>query len=133
MEIDHERANLPIGPILYGCVIAVLAILVFALLFSLMTQFGWTGTVRPYSNNIFLIADYLAIILGSIMAGRKSAATGWMVGIGVGFLCSLALLLLTALMRQPVLWGVFTVKTLISCFIGTFGGIIGVNLAGSRG
>lgn len=129
MEIEHEGVNLPIGPILYGCVIAVLAILVFTVLFSLMTQFGWTGTVRPYSNNIFLIADYFAIILGSIMAGRKSATTGWLVGIGVGLLSSLSLLLFTALMRQPVLWGVFTVKTLISCFIGAFGGIIGVNLA----
>jgi putative membrane protein (TIGR04086 family) len=132
MEYDQERSTVPVGSILYGTLVALAVNLILTIIFAVLTGFGWTASIQPYSNHLYLSMGYLAVISGSIMAGRESQVKGWLVGIGVGLTSSVVLLIINAFIGQPLVWGIFLVKMLIHGFIGIFGGIIGINLAGSK-
>lgn len=130
--IFEEDKTFQAGPIFYGCLLTLAINLVLTILLAIATEFGWTGIVKPYHNNLYLFIGYLAVIIGSVMAGKECPHHGWLTGLMVGLLSSLVLLMITAFIGQPVLWGIFLIKMLIAIFIGVFGGIIGVNLAGNK-
>ncbi len=132
MEFEQEHRLIPIGPILYGCLIVLVVNLVLTILFAVLTELGWLGMVQPYSNHLYLLMNYLAVITGSIAAGRESQVKGWLTGVGVGISSSVILMGISSLTALPVSWGIFFVKALINVFIGTFGGVIGVNFAGRK-
>jgi putative membrane protein (TIGR04086 family) len=129
MELDQE--NTLVGPIIYGSLITVLTILILTTLIGILTNFGWTGTIK-WSGNLYLIIVYIAVIAGSTMAGFKSHQKGWKIGAGVGIVSSLICLVFAMLLGEKIIWGVYLIKVLISSFIGTFGGIIGVNFTGRK-
>ncbi len=129
MEFERENPLVPIGPILYGCLVTLIVNLALTILLAVLTELGWMAIVKPYSNNLYLLMGYLAVIAGSITAGRESPVKGWLTGLGVGVTSSVVLMILNSLMTQPVVWGIFFTKTLINAFIGVFGGVIGINLA----
>ncbi len=133
MLSDREDAFFPTGSILYGGLAVILIALFVAVLLGVLTVFGWTGTVTWPNNSLFLLALYGVIVIASILAGWRSRQKGWAVGIGVGVVGSLFFLILASIIHEPIIIGIFLVKTLISCFIGAFGGIIGVNLSGNKG
>jgi putative membrane protein (TIGR04086 family) len=132
MEYDQEQSMFPVGSILFGTLVTLAANLILTIIFAVLTELGWTAAVKSYSNNIYLFMGYLAVIAGAMMAGRESFTKGWLAGLGVGFTSSVVFMIFNAFIGQPLVWGIFLVKMLINGFIGIFGGIIGINLAGSK-
>lgn len=132
MEYDQERTTVPVGSILYGTLATLAVNLILTIIFAVLTELGWTAAVKPYSDNLYLFMGYLAVITGAIMAGRESLVKGWLAGLGVGLSSSVIFLIFNAFMGQPLVWGIFSIKMLVNGFIGVFGGIIGINLAGSK-
>lgn len=128
--IQNEN-SFPIRSIFFGSLIAIGIVTVLTLLVTILTEFGWTGTIY-WSDNLFLGLTYLGVTAGSIMAGCRSREQGWLTGLGSGIFSSVWLLFLALLLGDNIHWGFFITKSLISGFIGTFGGIIGVNLAANR-
>ncbi len=132
MEYEQERTMVPVGSILYGTLVTLGVNLILTLIFAVLTELGWEAVIKPYADNLYLFSGYLAVISGAVMAGRESYTKGWFAGLGVGLTSSVVFIVLNAFIGQPLVWGIFLVKMLINGFIGTFGGIIGINLAGSR-
>ncbi len=128
--IQNEN-SFPIRSIIYGSLVAIGIVTLLTLIITVLTEFGWTGTIY-WSDNLFLVLTYLGVSTGSIMAGFRSREQGWLTGLGSGIISSVWLLLLALLLGDNVHWGFFITKSLISGFIGTFGGIIGVNLAANH-
>lgn len=128
--IQNEN-SFPFRPIVYGSFIVIGIVTILALIISLLTEFGWTGAIY-WSENLFLVLIYLGVTVGSITAGFRSREQGWLTGLGTGILSSVWLLILAFVIGDTIHWGVFLTKSLISGFIGTFGGIIGVNLSANR-
>jgi putative membrane protein (TIGR04086 family) len=120
--------NIPVRPILKGSLFVILVILLFTVLLGLLTETGWTGTVK-WSSSLYLIIIYLSIIAGSVIAGLKSARRGWITGVGVGLIGSLFILFLAILAGEMIRWPIYLIKTLINIFLGAFGGILGVNFS----
>jgi putative membrane protein (TIGR04086 family) len=133
MEYDRERSTVPVGSILYGTLVTLVVFLILSIIFTVLTELGWTAGAKPYSDKLYLFIEYLAVIIGAIMAGRESSTKGWFAGLGVGAAGSVVFVVLNAFTGQPVVWGIFLVKTmLINIFIGIFSGVIGINLASSK-
>lgn len=133
VEYSDEKIRLPIGPIIYGCLVTFFWLLCISIVAAIAVEFGWTVTIAPYQRNLFLGFGYLALITGSIAASLKSNTHGWLIGLGVGLGSSIIFLILETICGGGVAhWGIYLVKTLIVAFIGLFGGIIGVNISGSR-
>ncbi|MCL6588586.1 MAG: TIGR04086 family membrane protein [Firmicutes bacterium] len=133
MEFIEEKFRLPIGPIIYGCLVTFFCLLCVTIVIAIAVESGWTVTIAPYQRNLFLGLGYLALITGSITGGLKSNFHGWLVGLGIGLGVSLIFLILETVSGAGAPhWGIYLVKTLISAFIGLFGGIIGVNISSSR-
>lgn len=132
MEFDQERSIAPLGSILYGTLTTLVVNLILTILFVVVTELGWLAIIKPFSNHLYLFIGYIAVIIGSIAAGRESVTRGWLTGLGVGITCSFIFLILNTFIGHPVAWGIFLAKMLINIFIGIFGGIIGVNLAGNK-
>ncbi len=121
----------PFRSMIYGSFFAIGIVTILALMIAVLTEFGWTGTVY-WSENLFLALTYFGVTVGSIMAGFRSREQGWLTGLGTGILSSVWLLILAFIMGDTIHWGFYLIKSLISGFIGTFGGIIGVNLSANR-
>jgi putative membrane protein (TIGR04086 family) len=127
----QNETSFPIRSIIYGSFISIGIIIFLSLIVTILTEFGWSGIIQ-WSENLFLSLTYLGVITGSILAGLKSREQGWLTGMGTGILCSVWVLILVLLIGNSIHWGFFLVKLFISGFVGTFGGIIGVNLSGNR-
>jgi putative membrane protein (TIGR04086 family) len=84
------------------------------------------------SGSLYLILLSVSLTLGAIYGGATSQNRGWVTGIGVGFLTSLLLLMIALGTNAEINWSIYLLKTLINCFIGAFGGIIGINVKKDR-
>lgn len=129
--MNQNENFFPLRPIIYGSLLSIGIVTILTLIITILTEFGWTGTIF-WSDNLFLVLTYIGVTAGSIMAGLKSREQGWITGLGAGLLSSVWLLILAMVIGDTIHWGFFLTKSLISGFIGTFGGIIGVNLSGNR-
>lgn len=127
----QNETPFPIRLIIYGSLISIGSITFLSLIVTILTECGWSGSIQ-WSDNLFLMLTYFGVIVGSIMAGLKSREQGWLIGLGSGILSSIWILFLAVLIGNSIHWGFFLVKLLISGFIGTFGGIIGINLSGKH-
>lgn len=128
----QNENSFPLRSMIYGSFLVIGIITILALFISVLTQFGWTGTI-DWSEKLFLVLTYFGVIIGSVMAGFRSREQGWLTGLGIGILSAVWLLILAIIIGDTVHWGFYLTKSLISGFIGIFGGIIGVNLAANRG
>lgn len=127
MSMNQSEFFQPLRSVVLGSLIALGLIFILTTVLAVMTEFGWTGTMQPFRDNVYMLVVYIGIVVGAVLAARRSKVNGWLTGIGVGVLSSFILLVLTVFTGETVNWGVFAVKTLISGAIGVFGGIIGVN------
>ena len=132
MDYNQETSLIPLKPIIYGCLIMLFTIFILTVILAITVELGWMGTIQPFSNDLYIVLFYLAVVTGSIMAGLKSGSRGWLAGIGVGLCSSIILMILTVFLGLKVNVGIYLVKVLLSSFIGIFGGIIGVNIGGGR-
>ncbi len=129
---DQENASFPLSSIVRGTLVFIIVVAILTLLLSVLTELGWMITVFM-PNYYYLFIIYIGIVCGAVYAGRNARQDGWLTGTGVGVLSSLLLLLiLIFIVRERFQITAFIVKTLINAFIGAFGGIIGVNLAGQK-
>lgn len=133
MDFNRDDSIFPIGAVIYGSLAALFVDLILATFAAVFTELGWTGTVTWPNNSLYLLFFFVAIIIGSIMAGWKSRQKGWAVGTGVAVITSVIWLILALFLRERIELGIFLVKTLLGIFIGAFGGIIGVNIFGGKG
>jgi putative membrane protein (TIGR04086 family) len=133
MDFDREESLIPVGTLIYGSLAAFLMVLILTTCLAVLTELGWTGTITWPNHSLYLLLLFAAVIVGSLLAGWRSREKGWAVGIGVGVISSLVWLILALFLHERIQFGVFLIKTLLSTFIATFGGIIGVNLFGNRG
>jgi putative membrane protein (TIGR04086 family) len=133
MNFDREESLIPVGALIYGSLAAFFLVLILTTCVAVLTELGWTGTITWPNHTLYLLLLFGAVIGGSLMGGWRSREKGWAVGIGVGVISSLVWLILALFLHERILFGFFLIKTLLSAFIATFGGIIGVNLSGNRG
>lgn len=128
MNLETSNGSLPIKSIFKGGLTVVLVILFFTVFLGILTQMGWTGTIK-WAGSLYLIVIYLSIVIGSITGGMTSGQMGWVTGIGVGLIASILILVLAMIARENIAWPIYLLKTMLNSFIGAFGGIIGVNLS----
>jgi putative membrane protein (TIGR04086 family) len=114
--------------IVKGAIACLLSLILLTIILGSLTDLGWSGLLR-WSGKGYLLLLYLSLTGGSIFAGFYSRNLGWVVGMGVGVLISLILLVSALLSGETIKWGFFIFKALIHCFIGAFGGIIGINIS----
>ncbi len=133
MDIDREETLFPVGAVVYGSLATFLMTLIFTTFTAAFTELGWTGTISWPNNSLYLLLFFVSVVIGSIMAGWRSRQKGWAVGIGIAIVISILWLILAFSFHQPVHVGIYLFKSLISLIIGTFGGIIGVNVSGGKG
>ena len=133
MDIDREATLFPVGAVIYGSLAAFLMASILTTFTAVFTEIGWTGTVSWPNNSLYLLLFFVSVVFGSIMAGWRSKQKGWAVGIGVAVVISFLWLILGVCFHQSIQVGIYLLKSLISIIIGTFGGIIGVNVSGGKG
>jgi putative membrane protein (TIGR04086 family) len=123
-----ESGNVFYGPIVKGVGAGFCCVILFTIGLGLLTNAGWQGMLH-WSNGAYLLLVYFSIVCGSVVAGLFSRNLGWIAGMGVGLVISLLLLINVLLSGEGIKWLFFIFKTFIHCFIGAFGGIIGINIA----
>jgi putative membrane protein (TIGR04086 family) len=133
MDYDRNESFFPIGAVIYGSLAVLLVNLILTTFMAVFTELGWTATVTWPNNSLYLLCFFIAMIVGSVLAGWKSRQKGWAVGISVAVVSSVMWLILALFLHERIFMGVFLFKTLLSTFIGAFGGIIGVNVFNAKG
>jgi putative membrane protein (TIGR04086 family) len=133
MDIDREENLFPVGAVIYGSLAAFLMTLILTTFTAVFTELGWTGTISWPNNSLYLLLFFVSVVIGSVLAGWRSRQKGWAVGIAVAIVISFLWLILAFSFHQSVHVGIYLLKSLISLIIGTFGGIIGVNVSGGKG
>jgi putative membrane protein, TIGR04086 family/integral membrane protein, TIGR04097 family len=133
MDFERDDSIFPIGAVIYGSLAALFVDFILVTFAAVFTELGWTGTVTWPNNSLYLLFFFMAIVIGSVLAGWKSHQKGWAVGIGVTVITSIIWLIFALLLREKIQPGIFLVKVLLGIFIGAFGGIIGVNVFGGKG
>jgi putative membrane protein (TIGR04086 family) len=114
--------------IVNGTIVCFISLICLTIILGSLTNFGWPGMLHwPGSGYLMLV--YFSLTGGSIFAGLYSRNLGWVVGMGVGLLTSFILLISALLSGEAIKWGLFILKAFIHCFIGAFGGIIGINIS----
>jgi putative membrane protein (TIGR04086 family) len=124
---QNELGNFILGPIVKGTIVGFLTVIFLTIGLGMITNAGWQGMLH-WSSGAYLMLVYLSLIIGSLCAGFYSCNSGWVVGMGVGLLISFLFLINALLSGEGIKWLFFIFKTFIHCFIGAFGGIIGINI-----
>ncbi len=129
MSVERVEGLLPLKAICFGSMINIGILIICGTILTFLTEFGWAGAANWPEQTMFLLIIFAGVILGSIIAGWKSKQHGWIVGLGVGVITTIFLFFLAIFSQISINYGVFLVKILICSFLGSFGGIIGVNLS----
>jgi putative membrane protein (TIGR04086 family) len=131
MVSESESSMASIRPTVIGSLSGFFLTTLIVVLLAIITEIGWTGLIF-LPRSFYLLPFYVGLISGSIIAGKLGQEKGWITGVGVGLVSSILLLILSLIFGGGINWAVFAVKVIINCFIGAFGGIIGVNLVERR-
>jgi putative membrane protein (TIGR04086 family) len=129
--MNYNQAETETGfyvSIVKGTTACFFSVIFLTMILGGLTNLGWPGMLY-WSGSGYLMLVYLSLTCGSIFAGLDSRNLGWVVGMGVGLLTSFILLISILLFGEGIKWGLFIFKTFIHCFIGAFGGIIGINIS----
>jgi putative membrane protein (TIGR04086 family) len=124
----EKRDSLSYVSVFRGSMVALFCIIIAAV--SLGSVIHWGAAEQIFdSGSLYLILLFTSLTFGAIYGGASSRNRGWVTGIGVGLLTSLIVLMIALGTNVEINWSIYPLKTLINCFIGAFGGIIGINTA----
>jgi putative membrane protein (TIGR04086 family) len=123
-----ESTSFSYVAVVKGVIVCLLSIILVTMILGSLTHAGWRGMLY-WSGGGYLVLLYLPLTVGAICAGFYSRQLGWVVGLGVGLVTSVFFLFNAWFAGENVKMFLFVVKTLINCFIGAFGGIIGINIS----
>lgn len=109
--------------LLLSCTITILIIFIT----SLVIQFtSLRETKMSLINNITMV---ISVLIPSIYLSLKVKENGWINGFVLGFSYYLIIILLNIVLFKNDIWISFSIgKLLLTGFIGSIGGIIGINL-----
>ena len=109
--------------LLLSCTITILIIFIT----SLVIQFtSLRETKMSLINNITMV---ISVLIPSIYLSLKVKENGWLNGFVLGFSYYLIIILLNIVLFKNDIWISFSIgKLLLTGFIGSIGGIIGINL-----
>lgn len=126
---EHEAPEgIPavIGPAGRGLFVALVTVLVATVVATILlfTGIDWAR----YLHSVGLSIAFAGITLGSIYAGTRAGAHGWLVGLltGGGF-AVLAYLLCLLVGVKEMSHALAVLRILAACVTGALGGILGVN------
>ncbi len=107
----------------YAVVLLFISIFLLAVLF--IAGLDWTGHART----VFDYICYAGAVLGSLVAGRRLKARGWLGGMVLALVYWVFLLIMAKISGLPALnIKLSIIKLLILVLLGAVGGMIGVNL-----
>lgn len=124
----QAKANNKFIYLLKGCLMALIITTVLILITTIVLRFTSLSESRvPLINNIIMI---FSVVLGGIYSSGKIKDNGWLQGAITGLFYYIIIILLSLLIvRSLEVFNIYLLsKMLISIFIGSIGGIIGVNL-----
>ncbi|AQX53634.1 TIGR04086 family membrane protein [Priestia flexa] len=116
--------------IFFGVMIIFIIGFVISLLLALLLKFS---SVTEQALQLWIaILSFLAVFIGGFMSGGKSGSKGWMIGGATGLIYSVLMLMLQFLGYNEL----FSAQQLLFhggfLLVAMLGGVIGVNLSGSR-
>jgi putative membrane protein (TIGR04086 family) len=125
---QEKNDSLTYVSIFRGSMVTLLGILLATIVIGIIVHFG--VAVKAFeSGSLYMLLLFASLAIGAIYAGSATQQMGWITGAGVGFVTSLFLLMIAMGAGQEINWSIYPLKALINCFIGAFGGIIGINTA----
>lgn len=128
---SENNDSLSCVTIFRGGMVTLSYIIIASVSLGSIIHFGATEQIFD-SGSLYLILLFSSLTLGAIHGGASGQNRGWVTGIGVGFFTSLLLLMIALGTNAEINWSIYLLKTLINCFIGAFGGIIGINVKKDR-
>lgn len=114
----------------FGLVTIVAIILAASFVISMLLRF--TGLTEASFTTITLVISFAALFIGGLISGRKAHRRGWINGAGTGLLYALVVFFVQFLGFDKGFSGQQYLFFLLYILAASFGGMIGVNLAGSR-
>lgn len=118
-----------IAPIFRGCIISLIIVFSLTLILASVSYFGHIE--HRTVTRLLLLANYISIGIGGLMAAINVDTKGWLHGGFVGLVYAFCFLLLIALVPglSMVLGSTAIIQAVVVSFlIGTVGGIVGVNI-----
>lgn len=105
-----------------GSFVAVMAVL-------LVPALTWNWVKADLMAPVFLYGNYFAVILGSVIAGHLKKGKGWLTGLIFAAIYLLLSAIIAPVWNIPgVTANIIFIRLLILFFLGSLGGMIGVNL-----
>lgn len=117
------------APIFRGCIISLIIVFGLTLILALVSYFGHIE--QNIIARLLLLANYISIGIGGLMAAINVDTKGWLHGGFVGLVYALCFLLLVTLIPglYVILGSTAILQAIVVSFlIGTVGGIVGVNI-----
>lgn len=118
-----------IAQIFRGCIVSMVIAFTLTLILALVSYFGHIE--QSIVSRLLLLANYISIGIGGLMAAIKVDTKGWLHGGFVGLVYALCFLLLVSLVPglSVILgYGSILQAVIVSFLIGIVGGIVGVNI-----
>lgn len=128
MKDNAVRENsFTIGAIIRGLFISLFFGFVVLILFTIVLSLMGA---RPADVPLTIVMlSYLAVLIGSVTAGRYSPNRGWLTGGLTGVLFMILLILFFAMIPESVLsWPLALIRIACAFPVGAIGGILGVNI-----
>lgn len=116
--------------VLFGLITIFILMVICSVIFSMLLQF--TSMTEDNSTIILTIAGGISLFFGSIFAGLKSKAKGWLVGLLTSGVFTAIIYLVQFLGYNTNFSTSQTIQHAVYLLVSIFGGIFGVNLSGGK-
>ena len=125
-----RREDLPpiLGPVGYGLLVSLVAVLVAAIVATLLLFIGLDWA--PYLHFVGLSIAFASVALGGILAGARAGSRGWLVGL-LSSACFVLVCFLLALIAgaNGIVASLTLARLAIACALGMIGGVLGVGFS----
>lgn len=120
----------PVVPVLHGLIVSLCIALAGVLLIA--SALAWTSLSEAGLPYLIYTVHAAAVLAGAGWAARKAGHRGWYYGLFTGFGYALTVTILALASAEVSLTPAALIQGAILVIIGSFGGVIGVNLARER-
>ena len=128
---ESVKNSFSVKSVAFGTIFSVVVCIILILAASAL--FLYCGISQRFIPIVSRVIMFVSVLLGGIIAGVKSRGMGWLYGFCSGLLFFCLVLLLNLLMGLGTDSPVFILLILIACvFVGSIGGVIGINLKPRR-